>query len=766
MLLKVGGDFRINSTLVGDQREVALTSIGNGRFVAAWFGADGGDGSGLGIRARIFGADGQPTGQDFIVNTTGAGDQVDPKVTTLADGRFVIVWGDASNSVRARIYGADGVPAGPDFKVSTSALGADFTPDVAALASGGFVVTWEAFGAGGSPILGQIFNAAGSAVGTEFTVSTTTNSTTSSNGDRPVVTALASGGFAVAWHSFDGGDGAETTIRGRIYGANGAPVGDDFIINSTGAGFQGYPSLDQLPDGRIVAVWNSSDPGDGSGGCIRARIFNPDGTFTGTDFIANTNTPLGQSRPSVLVLADGRIVMAWTDNDTASDGNGLAIRARVFDQNGKAQGADFVVNTVSNDDQFRTEITQMSDGRIVIAWTSEDARFETGRSVRAQIFDPNVFDGSPGNDTLDGTALNDTLNGLAGNDRLNGLAGNDKLFGGVGNDLLIGGLGVDIMVGGAGDDTYVVDHALDTVNETGGTGNDLVTASVTYTLTSARVTGAVERLTLSGTAAINGTGNAFNNIITGNAAANVLSGMNGNDTLLGNAGNDRLLGGVGNDVHNGGLGADIMIGGVGNDVYVVDNIADVVNEAGGSGIDSVTSSVTYSLGAPRVVGAVENLTLIGRALNGTGNAFNNIITGNGFANVLSGLAGNDRLIGGVGNDRLIGGVGVDVLIGGLGVDRFVFTSTLDSRPGAGSDQIVDFIRGQGDKIDLSLIDADIDGTAGNQAFAFIGAAAFSGADGQLRFQAGRLQGDVNGDRVADFEVRISLATMVAGDFIL
>ncbi|MEI6162545.1 MAG: calcium-binding protein, partial [Roseococcus sp.] len=143
--------------------------------------------------------------------------------------------------------------------------------------------------------------------------------------------------------------------------------------------------------------------------------------------------------------------------------------------------------------------------------------------------------------------------GNAGANSLTGNAGANLLLGLEGNDLLNGGLGADTMEGGAGNDSYTVDNAGDVVIEAPGGGNDLVRASISYTL------GAdVEKLALSGLADLDGTGNALVNSLTGNAGANLLSGMDGNDVLSGGAGNDTLLGGNGADVLTGGLGADVF----------------------------------------------------------------------------------------------------------------------------------------------------------------------------------------------------------------
>ena len=316
-----------------------------------------------------------------------------------------------------------------------------------------------------------------------------------------------------------------------------------------------------------------------------------------------------------------------------------------------------------------------------------------------------------------GTALADTLTGTLYQ---------DVIYGGAGDDSISGLGGTDYLEGGLGNDTYTQTLPGDQIVEALNGGVDTVLASFSYTLGDN-----LENLTLTGTSAIDGTGNSLANSITGNSGNNTLDGGVGADSMAGGAGDDLyrvdnagdqviealnqgidriestvsltlgnnienltllgsanlnatgnnlaniMIGNAGNNSLDGGAGIDQLIGGLGDDLYTVDNISDTVVENLGEGIDQVNASISHTLSAN-----VENLTLTGNsAISGTGNGLNNVITGN---------AGNNTLNGGDGNDTLNGGAGTDTLVGGLGDDIYVVdssTDTITEGAGAGLDTV-------------------------------------------------------------------------------
>jgi Ca2+-binding RTX toxin-like protein len=376
----------------------------------------------------------------------------------------------------------------------------------------------------------------------------------------------------------------------------------------------------------------------------------------------------------------------------------------------------------------------------------------------------------------------ENINGGQGDDTLNGSSGANILAGWGGNDLLWGRAGADRLDGGTGIDTATYYWAPTgvTVDLAAGTG----------------MVGEAKGDTYIGIENVNGS-NQGSDTLSGNAGANTLAGWGGNDVLRGGGGADRLEGGAGTDTAS----------------YYGAIVGVTVNLAVGTGSGGDAQGDTYF--------AIENVN---------GSQGNDTLSGNAAANVLAGWGGDDVLRGGAAADKLDGGTGSDtasyyfsaagvtvnlatstgtggdaqgdsyvgienvtgstaadqitgnavanalngwadqdVLRGGGGADRFVFSAASDSKVGA-ADRIADFSHAQGDRVDLSAIDANT-AAAGDQAFSFIGSGAFTHQAGQLRATVSggvtTIAGDINGDGVSDFHIQLTGAIgLVAVDFVL
>jgi serralysin len=321
------------------------------------------------------------------------------------------------------------------------------------------------------------------------------------------------------------------------------------------------------------------------------------------------------------------------------------------------------------------------------------------------------------------------LSGDDGANELRGFGGEDELYGGSGDDTLEGGAGADYLHGGAGIDTasyqgsdaYVVASLLPDYWTHGDAKDDIFVS--------------IENLE----------GSDHNDGLRGNDDNNTLWGGLGDDILRGHGGADMLYGEGSGRTPGGPSGNDTLYGGDGDDTLFGDRASRVSDGAGEDTLyGEVGKDVLYS---------------------GGGN------------DALDGGADDDILDGGTGRDTLTGGVGADVFQFEQFVNYFEGTITYDSGVGAaGRDVITDFSRAQGDKIDLSGIDAQVSFN-GDQAFTFIGTDEFDGAAGQLRYDwvvtphhahdTTRLSGDVNGDGVADFEITLNgLHALTASDFML
>jgi Ca2+-binding RTX toxin-like protein len=670
---------------------------------------DGGTGSPTAVVRRV-----DATGETVAGPTAVLPGRGDPSVAVLPDGRLIVVTeGAAGGDIEMVVLNADGTTAAGPVTVNATTAGTQGNPAVVLLADGRFVVTWDDSGGSASDpceIRGQLFTAGGEKVGPEFLV----NTTVPGRQVNPALVALSDGGFVVAWTDLSGGE----ALRMRAFHGNGTPRSDEVTVQTGGLNGSNIADLSELPDGRIVVAW-FYDVDE----TVRTRIYDPrivpaddtvgggpgDDSYTvdsAGDVILeapNAGTDLIRTALPYLSLASFPNIenlIGTSDDEQSLTGNGLANAITGADGDDVLKGAagsdtllgglgdDVLVGGAGNDllgggageDVMRGgagddtyQVDSLADVVKEAAGGGTDTVVTSLASYSLASLPEveNIVSTSTVGAQLTGNDRNNVLTGTGLGDGLSGREGDDTLIGDAGDDTLDGGAGLDSLAGGTGNDLYRVDHAGDVVVELAGGGSDRVIASVDWTLGAE-----TEWLSLAGTAALNGTGNALDNKLEGNAGANRLEGAGGNDTLTG------------------GAGADTLTGGAGNDLYRVDAAGDVITELPGEGHDRVIASVDWTLGAE-----IEWLSLSGTAaLNGTGNELDNTLEGNAGANRLEGAGGKDRLIGGDGADTLDGGAGADRLIGGAGEDAFCFAAL----PAAGEhDQVVGFVSG----VDRLLVSA-------------------------------------------------------------
>jgi large repetitive protein len=364
----LGPEFRANEFTIDIQARPAVATDAAGNFVVAWHSFDQ-DGDSTGIMARRYDAAGNPRGPEFQVNTYTTNGQFNPEVAHAPDGSFVVVWTSygqdgSTQGVFGRRFDAAGSPASAEFQVNTDTTNYQAKGRVAFAPDGGFVVVWESAAGDGDSfgVFGQRFDAAANPVGTQFQV----NSYTTGYQYSPAVAGDGSGGFVVVWESYgqDSG-GPDLGIFGQRFDAGGHPVGAEFLVNSTTAGYQFLPSVAADRDGSFTVAW-SSDDNDLSG--IWARRFDAAAVPAGSEFPVNTTAAGNQIEP-VLAMDGGNLTAVW--ESSGQDGSDFGIAARRFDCQGQPLGDDFVVNAFTTGYQARP-VVAAAGGDFVVAWQSRD----------------------------------------------------------------------------------------------------------------------------------------------------------------------------------------------------------------------------------------------------------------------------------------------------------------------------------------------------------------------------------------------------------
>ncbi|UVO51672.1 tandem-95 repeat protein [Sphingomonas sp. SUN019] len=421
-----GPEKLVNVAITGNQQQAALAALTSGNHVAVWSDPSGvgGDTSSYGIKGVILNDAGDRIGGEFLINGQTANSQDNASVVSLATGGFVVTWTDASllggdasvTSIKGRLFDAGGTAIGAEFLVNTATADAQRASSVSSLSGGGFVVVWTDSSLQGgdssvSSIKSRLYDSAGNAIGGEALV----NTQTSNRQDAGVVAGLASGGYVVTWadSSTVGGDISKDAVKAQMFGANGAKIGGEFLVNTETAGNQQQQAIVALIDGGFVIAWadGSRIGGDADAFGIKLQRFDANGAKVGGEVLANTTTAGSQMAPTLAALANGGFVVSWSDYSGAGAENATAgVKAQVFDASGAKVAGEFVVNDETLGIQADPAIIGSLDGGFLIGWADSSGQGgdDLGSGLKLRAFDqlgpqgpPPVLVANP--DTVSGT---------------------------------------------------------------------------------------------------------------------------------------------------------------------------------------------------------------------------------------------------------------------------------------------------------------------------------------------------------------------------
>jgi hypothetical protein len=393
--------------------------------------------AGDGVRGRLFNADGSPAANEFAISPAAPLEQRDVSLAALNDSRYVAIYNDAKD-LRARIINADGSP-GEIIDISIGAPN-DTRCDVTALADGGFAVAWTRIGAGNLDIMASVYNADGSLRHGPAPISVNGN-----DAALPSIIGLAGGGFVVAWEETTGP--AETEIRFRRFDAAGTPLsGTDTEgkLVDTWGDYNRDAQLAALPDGGFaIAYVDNGWNGGATAKDITVQVYNANGSARSSSSFANSQFVIGdQLNPTLSVLQSGHFVVSWSDP------------SRQWFQTYDASGNKLGENHVMMHDVVSGEIAALRGSMHAVTWQSTDTD-GSGTSIKTELIElERVISGNNGNETINsyGDGIFEILQGKGGQDTLNG---------GAGNGMFAGGDGQDVINGGAGDDAAVFNASLD-----------------------------------------------------------------------------------------------------------------------------------------------------------------------------------------------------------------------------------------------------------------------------------------------------------------
>ena len=310
------------------------------------------------------------SGSETRVNTTTSGvqdfnsagtDWTTKSVAADATGNFITVW-ESAGDIYGQRYDSAGTAQGSEFVIANNAA-SERIASVAMNSSGAFVVTWERDqGTGDHDIYARMYNSSGTAVGSEFLV----NETTSNDQAYARVAMDASGNFVVAWEGNQEAGTYYDNIFAQRYDSTGTKIGSNFLVNTTTAGDQDQVDIAMDSAGNFVVVWEGERTAGSSVYSIYGQRYDSSGKAQGGEFLVNSVASSNDQHATIAMNDSGNFVVTW-DRLSGSDTD---VQAQRFNSSGVAQGSAISVTSNATYNQDLANVAMDAGGNFVVSWSS------------------------------------------------------------------------------------------------------------------------------------------------------------------------------------------------------------------------------------------------------------------------------------------------------------------------------------------------------------------------------------------------------------
>ncbi|MFQ6035514.1 MAG: hypothetical protein ACE5NM_06650 [Sedimentisphaerales bacterium] len=371
-------EFQVNTHTSNDQKNAAIAMDAEGNFIVVWS-SYGQDGSSNGILGQLFDPNSTPIGDEFQINTTTSGNQTESSVAMDAMGNFVVAWqgpGIDKEDVFIQRFDPNGQPIGDELQVNNYTQGKQRYPKVAMNMDGAFAVVWES-----EKLIAdknrrvascQLFDVNGLFAGEEFDVISLADCR------YPDVAMDPNGNFTIVWME----DKSSNTIMAQLYNADGTAKAKPFKVSTIKFSSLTRPSIAMDNNGYFVVTWDGN-PDKAKLDDIHAQLFEPNGAPIGEQFMVNTTLDGPQQYPQVAMNNEGQFIIVW-NSQTGTQSKERDIFGQLYDSLGNLLGIEFQINTYMKGDQRYSDIALSDNGIFVAVWQS-DGQDGSGYGIFGEI---------------------------------------------------------------------------------------------------------------------------------------------------------------------------------------------------------------------------------------------------------------------------------------------------------------------------------------------------------------------------------------------